>query len=53
MTLDKALKEEPRLKEMMKRQEVGDLINTARSLEASPDMLPHTLRESSFQTDLS
>jgi DNA polymerase III subunit alpha len=33
MTLDKALKEEPRLKEMMKRPEVGDLINTARSLE--------------------
>ncbi len=33
MTLDKALKEEPRLKEMMKRPDVGDLINTARSLE--------------------
>lgn len=33
MTLDKALKEEPRLKDMMKRPEVGDLINTARSLE--------------------
>jgi DNA polymerase-3 subunit alpha len=33
MTLDKALKEEPRLKEMMKRPEVADLINTARSLE--------------------
>ncbi len=33
MTLEKALKEEPRLKEMMKRPEVADLINTARSLE--------------------
>ncbi len=33
MTLDKALKEEPRFKEMMKSSEVADLINTARSLE--------------------
>ncbi len=33
MTLDKALKEEPRFKEMMKSPEVADLINTARSLE--------------------
>lgn len=33
MTLDKALKEEPRLKEMMKSPDVADLINTARSLE--------------------
>jgi DNA polymerase III subunit alpha len=33
MTLDKALKEEPRLKEMMKSPDVADLINTARALE--------------------
>ncbi len=33
MTLDKALKEEPRLREMMARPEVGELIETARSLE--------------------
>ena len=33
MTLDKALKEEPRLREMMTRPEVGELIETARSLE--------------------
>ncbi|MGB6063413.1 MAG: DNA polymerase III subunit alpha [Desulfomonilaceae bacterium] len=33
MTLDKALKEEPRLREMMKRPEVAELIETARSLE--------------------
>ena len=30
MTLDKALKEEPRLSEMMARPEVGELIETAR-----------------------
>jgi DNA polymerase-3 subunit alpha len=33
MTLDKALKSEPKLQEAMKRPEVADLINTARSLE--------------------
>jgi DNA polymerase-3 subunit alpha len=34
MTLERALKEEPRLKEMMERSDmVGDLINTAKSLE--------------------
>ncbi len=33
MTLDKALKEEPRLREMMARPEVAELIETARSLE--------------------
>ncbi len=34
MTLERALKEEPRLKEMMEKSDmVGDLINTAKSLE--------------------
>jgi DNA polymerase-3 subunit alpha len=33
MTLDKALKSEPKLQEAMKQPEVADLINTAKSLE--------------------